>query len=92
MIFADRELSQKLERTEARSNVDFVKARVEMFPESGAEWMEAAGDDAERALLHSLIRHKRNQPAQRFINRFRIGKICLHVFVEKYRACFLHDG
>jgi len=43
MIFSDRNLSQKLERTEARSNVDFVKARAEMFPSSGAEWMEAAG-------------------------------------------------
>ena len=43
MIYSDRNLSQKLERTEARSNVDFVKARAEMFPESGAEWMEAAG-------------------------------------------------
>ncbi len=43
MIFSDRNLSQKLKRTEARSNVDFVKARAEMFPTSGAEWMEAAG-------------------------------------------------
>ncbi|MBA3692144.1 MAG: GNAT family N-acetyltransferase [Acidobacteria bacterium] len=43
MVFSDRNLSQKLERTEARSNVDFVKARAEMFPSSGAEWMEAAG-------------------------------------------------
>jgi len=43
MIFSDRNLSQKLERTEARSNVDFVRARAEMFPSSGAEWMEAAG-------------------------------------------------
>ncbi len=36
MIFTDKNLSQKLERTEARSNVDFVKARVAMFPSSGA--------------------------------------------------------
>ena len=43
MIFSDRNLAQKLERTEARSNVDFVKTRAEMFPSSGAEWMEAAG-------------------------------------------------
>ncbi len=43
MIFSDRDLAQKLERTEARSNVDFVKVRAEMFPSSGAEWMQAAG-------------------------------------------------
>ncbi len=40
MIFSDRDLAKRLERTEARSNVDFVKARAEMFPESGAEWMD----------------------------------------------------
>lgn len=43
MIYSDRNLAQKLECTEARSNADFVKARAEMFPSSGAEWMEAAG-------------------------------------------------
>ena len=43
MIYADLNLSRRLERTEARSNADFVKARAVMFPESGAQWMEAAG-------------------------------------------------
>lgn len=43
MIFADRSLSQKLELTEARSNVDFVKARIESSPSSGAEWIKVAG-------------------------------------------------
>ncbi|MGI8884838.1 MAG: hypothetical protein ACR2IA_11425 [Pyrinomonadaceae bacterium] len=43
MIYSDKTLARKLERTEARSNVDFVKARARMFPESGADWMEAAG-------------------------------------------------
>ncbi len=43
MIFSNRDLAQKLESAEARSNVDFVKARAEMSPESGAAWMEAAG-------------------------------------------------
>lgn len=43
MIFSDRNLSQKLERAEARSNIDFVRARAEISPESGAAWIEAAG-------------------------------------------------
>jgi GNAT superfamily N-acetyltransferase len=43
MIYSDLDLSRRLERTEARSNVDFVKARAEMFPSSSAEWMETAG-------------------------------------------------
>lgn len=43
MIFSDRNLSQKLERAEARATVDFVRARAKMFPESGATWMETAG-------------------------------------------------
>jgi hypothetical protein len=43
MIFSDRNLSQKLERTEARSNAAFIETRAQMFPESGAEWIEVAG-------------------------------------------------
>lgn len=43
MIYSDKNLSQKLERTEARSNADFVEAHARMFPESGAEWTEVGG-------------------------------------------------
>ena len=43
MIFSDKNLSQKLERTEARANAAFVEARAKLSPESGAEWIEIAG-------------------------------------------------
>ena len=43
MIFSDKTLSQKLERTEARSNADFVETRARLDPESGAEWIEVGG-------------------------------------------------
>jgi GNAT superfamily N-acetyltransferase len=43
MIFSDRNLSQKLERTEARSNASFIEARARSAPEYGAEWIEVAG-------------------------------------------------
>src|SRR4026207_203304 len=43
MIYCDREFSQKLERTEARANVDFVETRERLFPGSGATWIEAGG-------------------------------------------------
>jgi GNAT superfamily N-acetyltransferase len=43
MIFSDRTLSQKLERTEARANAAFTEARARIEPELGAEWMEVAG-------------------------------------------------
>lgn len=43
MIFSDRELSQKLERTEARSNASFIEARAQIAPEKQAEWIEVAG-------------------------------------------------
>jgi hypothetical protein len=42
-IFADKTLSQKIERAEARSNADFVESRAKLFPMSGAEWIEVAG-------------------------------------------------
>src|SRR5437660_12242966 len=43
MIFSDKTLSQKLERTEARANADFVETRARLFPDSGATWIEVAG-------------------------------------------------
>ncbi|HLM02309.1 MAG TPA: GNAT family N-acetyltransferase [Pyrinomonadaceae bacterium] len=43
MIYSDKNLAQKIERSEARSNVDFVEARGRMFPESGAQWTEVGG-------------------------------------------------
>jgi GNAT superfamily N-acetyltransferase len=42
-IFSDRELSQKLERAEARSNADFVETRARLSPEVGAEWVDVGG-------------------------------------------------
>ena len=43
MIFSDRKLSQKLERSEARANAAFVESRARISPEVGAEWIEVAG-------------------------------------------------
>lgn len=43
MVFSDKILSQKLERTEARCNASMVETRAEFFPESLAEWIEVAG-------------------------------------------------
>ena len=41
--FADIDLARRLERTEARSNADFVEARARAFPDRGATWIEVAG-------------------------------------------------
>jgi GNAT superfamily N-acetyltransferase len=43
MIFSDKDLAKRIERIEALSTVDFVKARAQMFPESGATWIQAGG-------------------------------------------------
>src|SRR5215213_7257874 len=43
MIYSDRTLSQKLERTEARANADFVDTRARLEPSSCAAWIEVAG-------------------------------------------------
>lgn len=42
-LFSDLDLARKLERTEGQSNASFVEARAQLFPESGAEWIEVAG-------------------------------------------------
>jgi hypothetical protein len=41
--FSDLSLSRRLERAEGRSNADFVEARAQLFPESGAAWIEVTG-------------------------------------------------
>lgn len=43
MIHADHSLSQKLERTEARSNAAFVETRARISPELGASWIDVGG-------------------------------------------------
>ncbi len=43
MIFSDRNLSQKIELTEARANAAFVETRAEYAPESLAEWIKVGG-------------------------------------------------
>ena len=43
MIYSDKALSQKLERTEGRANADCVETRARLFPESGAMWIEVGG-------------------------------------------------
>lgn len=44
--FSDLALSQRLERAEAQSNIDFVEARARAFPESRARHIEVAGAHA----------------------------------------------
>lgn len=44
--FADLDLARRLERTEAQSNVYFVEARAQAFPDVGAQWLEVAGAHA----------------------------------------------
>ncbi len=59
MIFSDRSLSQKLERTEAHANSDFVSTRACLDPASGARWIEVGGayamfDGAESPLTQTF--------------------------------------
>ena len=43
MIYADKELSKKLERAEAMSNIAFVESRARISPDVGALWIEVGG-------------------------------------------------
>ncbi|MBK7933635.1 MAG: GNAT family N-acetyltransferase [Acidobacteria bacterium] len=59
MKYIDRIFSQKLERTEARANADFVDTRARLTPESGAAWIEVGGayamfDGAESPLTQTF--------------------------------------
>lgn len=45
MIFANRDLAQRLERAEGFACVQFAAARKKVFPECDAAWMRCAGTD-----------------------------------------------
>jgi len=47
MIYSDKSLSQQLEQTEARANVDFVETRARLDPSYGAEWVKVGGASAQ---------------------------------------------
>ncbi len=58
-MISDRELSKRLERTEARANADFVDTRARLDPEFGAAWKEVGGayamyDGAESPLTQTF--------------------------------------
>ncbi|HEY0097911.1 MAG TPA: GNAT family N-acetyltransferase [Pyrinomonadaceae bacterium] len=58
-IFADANLSRRLERAEGHTNREFVETRARMFPASGACWREVAGayllfDGAESLLTQTF--------------------------------------
>jgi GNAT superfamily N-acetyltransferase len=43
MIFSDLSLSRRLERAEGHACVQFAEAQRQLFPDSGAQWIECAG-------------------------------------------------
>src|SRR5687768_1587344 len=43
LIYSDKELSRKLELTEARANADIVATRARLEPDSGAAWIDVGG-------------------------------------------------
>jgi hypothetical protein len=43
MLFSDLALSRRLERAEGHACAQFAKARRQLFPDSGAGWIECAG-------------------------------------------------
>jgi GNAT superfamily N-acetyltransferase len=43
MVFADLDLSRRLERAEGKACVEFARSRHRLDPDSGAAWMQCAG-------------------------------------------------
>jgi len=43
MVFADLDLSRRLERAEGQACLEFAEARSHLYPDSGATWIECAG-------------------------------------------------
>jgi GNAT superfamily N-acetyltransferase len=55
MIYSDKALSQRLERTEGHSNIDFVETRKRLFPDGDATWIEVGGAYAMFDLVESPL-------------------------------------
>lgn len=58
-IYSNKSLSQKLERTEARANAEFVHSHLKMIPDSNSEWIDVNGtyamfDGAESPLTQTF--------------------------------------
>jgi len=89
-IFSDKSFSQKLERTEARSNADFVETRARLSPECGAEWIEVAGayamfDGVESPLTQTFGLGLFDEITDTEIDR-------LEEFFRKHDAPVFHEG
>lgn len=89
MIFSDRDLSQKLERTEASANAAFVDARAGISPEIGAEWIEVAGAYAMFDGLESPLTQTFGLGIFEEITDAELDKI--EAFFKKHNAPVFHE-
>ncbi len=89
MVFSDKALLQKLERTEARTSADLVESRKILFPEAGAEWIEVAGvyamfDGIESPLTQTFGLGVFNEITDKELDK-------IEAFFKKYNAPVLHE-
>ncbi len=89
MIYIDRELSQKIERAEARSNADFIETRKRLDPSSEAEWIDVAGVYAMFDGVESPLTQTFGLGVFGEITDVEIGEI--EAFFEKHNAPIFHE-
>ena len=89
MIFSDRNLSQKLERAEARANASFVEKRAELAPQTKAEWFEVAGVYAMFDGIESPLTQTFGLGVFDKITDKELGE--LEVFFHKHNADVFHE-
>jgi hypothetical protein len=89
MIFSDRDLAQKLERTEARANAAFVEARVKISPETNTEWIEVAGTYAMFDGIESPLTQTFGLGVFEEITNAELDKI--EAFFKKHEAPVFHE-
>lgn len=89
MIFSDKNLSQKLERTEARANAAFVESRTKLSPESGTEWIEVAGTYAMFDGIESPLTQTFGLGVFDEITNVELDKI--EAFFKKHNAPVFHE-
>jgi len=89
MIFSDRNLSQKLERSEGRANASFVETRAKIFHESGAEWTQISGAYAMFDGIQSPLTQTFGLGVFDEITDMELDRI--EVFFKKHNAPVFHE-
>src|ERR1700730_4852754 len=88
-IFIDKHLSQLLEITDGKTNIDIVSSHAKLFPKSGVEWNEIAGTFASFDGLESPLTQTFGLGLFETIGEKELDQI--EAFFHRHKAPIFHE-